>query len=145
MKSHKGFSLIELMVAVAVVGIISVIAIPAYTNYSIRGKIPDATSNLATKRIAMEQSFLDNHVYGGSGAPCVDTATVDTTSSPNNFNFQCTVLTPTTYTMQAQGKNTMAGFTYTIDQSNNKQTTAVPAGWGTAPVSCWVTKPGGIC
>jgi len=141
MKAQHGFTLIELMVVVAVVGILAAIAAPSYRDYVTRGKIPDATTNLATKRVQMEQYFQDNRKYAAAAPAC----TADTTSS-QNFDFSCTPApTDTTYTLQALGKGSMTGFAYTIDEGNNKKTTAVPAGWGTAPIACWVTKKGGTC
>jgi len=137
-KTRRGFTLIELMIVVAVVAILGAISLPAYTDFVIRGKIPDATSNLATKRVQLEQFFQDNRTYVGA-APC----TADTTSS-QYFNFSCTVQTATAYTVQALGKATMLGFTYTIDQNNSKVTVAVPTGW-TTNATCWVTKKGGAC
>lgn len=156
-RSHQhGFSLIELMVTVVVVAILATIAMPAYTNYVIRGKIPDATSALATKRMAMEQYFQDNHSYTGADAasfPCAN----DTATS-QYFNFSCAAVpgpTPTalpanaqTYVITATGKAGMAGFSYTIDQSNVKTSSIIapaPAGWIAASGSCWITKTGGAC
>jgi hypothetical protein len=59
------------------------------------------------------------------------------------------VQTATTYTLQAAGKSTMAGFTYTIDQSNVKTSafaSPAPSGWVAAtPNNCWVTNVGGTC
>ena len=138
--AQQGFTLIELMIVVVVIGILAAVAVPSYRDYMIRGKIPEATANLATKRVQMEQSFQDNRTYVGATACTADTST------STEFNFSCSG-TPTvdTYTLQAVGKGSMAGFTYTINQSNQKATTAVPAGWGTAPVTCWVTKKGGTC
>lgn len=138
MKAQKGFTLVELMIVMTIVGILATIALPSYTDYVTRGKIPDATSNLATKRVQMEQFFQDNRTYALAPACTNDTAT------SQYFNFSCTVQTATTYTLQAAGKNSMSGFTYTIDQDNNKVTTAVPSGW-TTNASCWVTKKGGAC
>jgi type IV pilus assembly protein PilE len=143
MKSQNGFTLVELMIVVVIVSILAAIAMPAYNNYTIRGKIPDATSNLAAKRVQMEQYFQDNHTY--VGAPACNN---DTTSS-QYFTFSCdpALLTATTYTIQAAGSGAMTGFTYTIDQDNAKQTTAAPSGWAAAsmPTNCWITKQGGAC
>jgi type IV pilus assembly protein PilE len=137
----RGFTLIELMIVVAVVAILAAIALPSYSDYVTRSRIPDATSNLSAKRVQLEQWFQDNHTYAGF-ANC---AATDTTSS-NYFDFTCSVVgTATVFTLQAAGKGPMAGFTYTIDQSNTKQTTAVPAGWSLPAGNCWVTSKGGAC
>jgi type IV pilus assembly protein PilE len=133
-----GFTLVEVLIVVAVIGILSSIAIPSYMDYVTRGKIPDATSGLATKRTQIEQSFQDNRTYVGAPA-CAN----DTTTS-RYFDFACTAATATTFTVRAQGKASMTGFTYTVNQTNTKATTASPAGWGTS-VNCWVIRKGGAC
>lgn len=140
LKAQKGFTLIELMIVVAIIGILSAIAYPSYIDYVIKGKIPDATSNLATKRVQMEQWFQDNRQYTGGAPACTN----DTTSS-QYFNFSCTALTATAYTLQATGKNSMAGFTYTIDQSNARTSTVTGVSGWSSNTSCWVTKKGGTC
>ena len=146
MKPQNGFTLIELMIVVVVASILAAIAVPAYTNYSIRGKIPDATTNLAAKRVEMEQYFQDNHTYyDGTTTP---TPCQSDTASSRYFQFSCSTLTATTYTIQASGVNTMAGFTYTIDESNVKTTNiTAPAssGWQAVSSTCWITKQGGAC
>lgn len=138
MKTQNGFTLIEIMIVVVIVGILATVAFPAYTDYVIRGKIPDATSTLAAKRVQLEQFFQDNRTYAAAPA-----CNADSTTS-QYFDFSCSVQTATTYTLQAVGKASMAGFTYTVDQSNAKATTAVPTGWATN-ATCWVTKKGGAC
>jgi len=137
MRAQKGFTLVELMIVVVIIGILSAIAVPSYTDYVTRGRIPDATSNLAIKAIQMEQFYQDNRSYVGATA-CPDTAT------SQYFDFTCTVQTATAYTLTATGKGTMAGFTYTIDQQGAKATTAVPSDWA-ANAACWVTGKGGTC
>lgn len=136
----SGFTLIELMITVAILGILSSIALPSYRDYVTRGKIPEALGTLAAKRVQMEQFFLDNRTYVAAPA-----CTSDATTS-KYFTFSCSAQTATTYTLQAVGQGSMAGFTYTLNQSNAKATTAVPSGWATpSPNTCWVTKKGGVC
>ena len=139
MKFQHGFTLIELMIVVAIIGILSSIAYPAYSDYIIRGKITEATSALAAKRILMEQFFQDNRTYVSAPACNSDT----TTSS--NFTFSCSG-TPnaSNYTLQAVGRSGMTGFTYTINESNAKASTITASGW-TGNTACWVTKKGGTC
>lgn len=143
MKHERGFTLVELMIVVVVISILAAVAMPAYTNYVIRGKITEATTNLSSLRVSMEQYYQDNRTYQNGGTACG--ATMPAAPAVQYFTFTCNAPTSTTYTITATGANSMNGFTYTVDQANSKQTTAVPAGWGTAPVNCWVTKQGGAC
>ena len=138
-KLHKGFTLIELMVVIAVIGLLAAIGIPNYKDYVMRGKIAEATSGLSDGRIKMEQYFQDNRTYNNTLSPATAPA------STSNFTFSINGPTASTYTISAVGTGTMAGFTFTIDQNNSKQTTAVQTGWGTPPITCWVTKKGGGC
>ena len=144
MKKASGFTLIELMIVVTVIGILAAIAMPSYTDYLIRGKIPEAASGLSNKEVAMEQFFQDNRTYAG-GPGC----TADTTTS-KFFDFSCTAAaTVNAFTLQAVGKSSMAGFTYTINQAGAKTTVIAapaPANWRTAALqSCWLTNQGGTC
>jgi type IV pilus assembly protein PilE len=145
MKTQKGFSLMELMIVVAIIGILSAIAVPMYADYVIRARIPDAVSALSNKRVQLEQYFQDNQKYV---APFAGTyaCTADTTTS-TNFTFACTNVTTTTYTLTATGTGKMAAFTYSVDQSNARSSTVAsggPSGW-TGNTTCWITKKGGEC
>ncbi len=133
----KGFTLLELLTVVAIIGILAAIAYPAYNDYITRSKIAEATSALSDGRIKMEQFFQDNRTYDGGPAPAATT----------NFTYAAGNLSNTTYTLTATGIGAMAGFTYTINQTNTRQTTAAPTGWAAAamPAACWITRKGGAC
>lgn len=143
MKTQKGFTLIELMVVVAIVGILASIAIPAYTSYVLRGKLTEATTELSTMRVKLEQYFQDNRSYEGACAA----GTVAPLPAGKYFTYTCPTLTASAFTVTATGVGARGtdGFVYTVDQDNTKQTTDAPAGWGAMPVSCWVTKKGEAC
>ncbi|MGW8392842.1 type IV pilin protein [Pseudoduganella sp. HUAS MS19] len=142
---QAGMTLIEVMVTIAIVAILSAVAIPAYSDYVKSGRLPQATNNLAAMRAKLEQYFQDNRTYIGA---CAD-GTIAALPPADDFTYTCPTLTATTYTVKAEGKGTVAGFSFTIDESNNKKTVALPSGWGTAsegsPVTCWVRKKGGAC
>lgn len=145
MKAQKGFTLVELMIVVVIIGILASVAFPAYQDYVTRSKIPDATSALAAKRVNMEQWFQDNRTYVG-GPGC----TADTTTS-KYFTFACAAAaTATTYAITATGvaAQGMGGFSYTINESNTMSSTIAapaPTQWRGAQATCWITKTGGVC
>ncbi len=138
----RGFTLIEVMITVAIVAILAAVALPSYRDYVIRGNIPEATSRLATRQVQMEQYFQDNRTYVGGPACAVDNTNA-------LFNLSCAgagAPTATTYVLSAVGKGSMTGFTFTIDQTGAKTTAAAPTGWATPnPNNCWITKKGGLC
>jgi type IV pilus assembly protein PilE len=141
-KCVKGFTLVEVMIVVAIIGILAAIAVPAYSDYVIRARVPEATAMLASKRVQMEQYFQDNRRYETSATAC--TANTSTSS----FTYACDVPTATTYTITATGTGTMSGFSYTINQANERTSTiggSAKASWQTALKNCWVTKQGGGC
>lgn len=134
MKLQKGFTLVELMIVVVVIGILSAIAFPAYQDYVKRGKLADAFGALSTWSLRMEQYNQDNRSYL-SGTNCGVTA-----PTANVFTLSCTA-TATTYTLTATGTGTVSNFVYTLDQSGAKTSNT---SWGSS-TNCWVTKAGGAC
>jgi len=147
MKVHKGFTLIELMVVVAIIGLLAAIAIPQYSDYVTRSRIPDATSGLAAKRVRLEQFFQDNRTY--DGAPDCNN---DTTTSAF-FNFACDGTEDAdSFTLTATGKGPMTGFAFTIAQPAGAALTRSSTvsdeleanGWADN-ASCWITRKAGSC
>jgi type IV pilus assembly protein PilE len=142
-----GFTLIELMVAMAIVAMLTAIAYPSYRNYVIRGQLTSATDALSAMQANMERYFQDNRTYlaaNGFTPPCAVTPSPTYGTTGSQFTVSCPTLTATTYTLQAVGSGSVAAFTYTIDQQGN-QTTVIgagaPGGWSSCPTG-WEIKPG---
>lgn len=134
-----GFTLIEVMIVVAILGILATIAIPMYTRYVQRGQLVEATQALSEYRVRMEQFYQDARSYA-NGANCG--APLPTTLQ--NFTITCaTANSGQTYTATATGRANMAGFVYTINQANVRATTGLPSSWGSLPTDAgtrWVTR-----
>lgn len=144
-----GFTLIEVLMAIVIVGILASVAFPSYVDYVRRGKITEATSALATMRVQMEQYFQDNRTYAdvaGVPAPCTATSSVAPPPNARYFTFTC-ARTANTFTITATGvaAEGMGGFVYTVNELNAQASTingaAAAAGFVTN-ANCWVVRKG---
>jgi type IV pilus assembly protein PilE len=141
----RGFTLIEIMIVVVIVGILAAIAIPQYQDYVIRSRIMPAIQGLSSRQVQMEQCYQDNHTYAPAtvptSGPCFrgcSTATAD------HFTFSCTS-DATTFTLTATGGDMMTGFVYTVDQADARTSKITGHGGWNAVTGCWVTSKGGTC
>lgn len=129
-----GYSLIEVMVVVAIMGILATIAMPAYQDYIKSGNAAEAPANLATCRVQAEQYFQDNFTYTGFTCNPVDA---------KFFDYSIDDQTATTYTLRATGKSAqnMENFEFTVNQDNAKTSKYD----GTTGNACWLTSASGSC
>lgn len=140
MRIAKGFTVIELMIVLAVIAVLAAIALPSYTGYVQRSKLAEAAGNLSDMRAKMEQYFLDNRTYVGACA----TGTVAPLPAGKYFGYACSNLTGSTYKVTATGLADLSAFSYSVDQSNVRATESLPAGWTTS-ATCWVLRKDGSC
>jgi type IV pilus assembly protein PilE len=129
-----GFSLIELLIAITIIGLLLGIAVPSYRDHLRRGAIEEALAEMSRGRVAIENYFLDNRMYTGAPLP------------PNTarFTFAWAMGEPTatTYKIVATGSGNVAGFSYTINETGVRTTDS--GSWGTN-TGCWIIRKGGTC
>jgi type IV pilus assembly protein PilE len=134
-----GFTLIELMITVAIAGLLAAVALPSYSAYITRSRVPVALEGLSNYATRMEQRFQDVGNYANAAV----TACAVALPTAAHFTLTCTLSgSGTGFTATATGAGAMAGHTYTIDHQGTRVTTAHPR--GTPATNCWTTK-GAVC
>lgn len=135
----RGFTLIELMVTVAIVGILASIALPSYSAYIKRSRVPPALDGLTAFAARMEQRYQDSGCYANTCTPTVGSACGPTVPTPVNFTVTCVLngSTGQAFTATATGSGPVAGYTYTINDAGVRATTAHPMGTN---ATCWTMK-----
>lgn len=110
MKNYSGFTLIELLVTVAILAIVSSIAIPAYNGYIKSARMVEAKNNIAALVLAEEEFFLENNNYfTGNNAGELNTNsaglwTVRGSDGTVNFSYiVSSANTATTFSIEATG------------------------------------------
>lgn len=149
--TSRGFTLIELMITVAVVAILAAVALPSYRDYVLRGYLVSMTNDLVATRAKMEQFYQDNRTYVTSTAapaPCTTTAPSATATTKNPYTVLCSNIqaNPPTYIVTATGApgGVVDGFSYSIDQAGVQGSTMSTA-WGGATYACWIMRKGDSC
>jgi len=139
-----GFTLIELMITVAIVAILATVGYPSYTDYVRRGRLAEATGTLTATRVRLEQYYQDNRNYGSTASGCGVTM-----PTGDYFTYSCNWGgggTAQSFLLTATGKSSasMSGYTFTVDQDNAQRTTAF-VGAGSLPANCWLRRKGDTC
>jgi type IV pilus assembly protein PilE len=137
-----GFTALELLAVVTIIGILASLVVPSYGAYLSRSRILDAAMRLSDHRAKMEAYFLDRRTFVDGAGSCG--VAVPPVASGDVFDVAC-VATTSTYRVTATGRAAgMVGFAYAVDEIGARTTLAVPGGWTRTP-DCWTVRPDGSC
>ena len=132
-----GFTLIEVMIAVAIVAILATVAMPSYRDYVRRSQATDATGELAAARARMEHYFLDNRNYG----PTPGTACGPAVPTGRHFTYSCvTSNSGANFVMTATGSPGGTTHGYTIADNGTRTTTAFKGAALSPAKGCWLIR-----
>jgi len=108
-KNQQGFTLIELMIVIAIIGILAAIAIPQFSAYRQRAYNSAANSDLKNAATAQEAYYVDNETYTATIANLIGTYGLYTSEKVSFINMSGNL---TTYHMEAY--HSSGNVTYTI-------------------------------
>ena len=128
---QKGFTLIELMIVVAIIGILAAVALPAYQDYTVRAKMSEVILAASQCRTSVTETYQSNNAA----------------SLPTGGKWGCEASKPTTKFVSSVGTNDTGAIQVLVNTTNLPQIPAgggvnlVPTGVNNGIVASWLCGP----
>jgi type IV pilus assembly protein PilA len=110
-QAQKGFTLIELMIVVAIIGILAAVAIPAYKDYVVKARMANVVSATNAVKTSMAECL---QTTGGAPANCDTVAKLGITMPVATNDLASVAVTATTGLITATATTAAGGYTYTL-------------------------------
>ncbi|AIY43275.1 Type IV pilus biogenesis protein PilE [Collimonas arenae] len=133
---QRGFTLIEVMITVAVVAILAAVAVPNYTQYVQRGNRAQATATLLKYANWMQQQYTINNSYLSGGKPLSLPTWGDIGSK---YTFSVSDSNASSFTLQAVPVTNDKCGTFLLDSTGKRSTDKAKAPAATA-ADCWASR-----
>ncbi|MDH5326114.1 MAG: prepilin-type N-terminal cleavage/methylation domain-containing protein [Gammaproteobacteria bacterium] len=141
-KHQHGFTLIEIIIVVALISLIVSLGYPSYAWHVKRAKITEATSHLGELQLLSSQHYQDEHSYIKADGTCAVAAPAN-----KHFNFACSgaahSFTWTASNKANVGLGLSGDFQFTIDHHGTKTTTSFDG--SVLSKNCWILSPSTSC
>ena len=134
-KKPQGFTLIEVIVAIAILSIIMAVASPLYSSYVQKSKITEALATLGTLSTKMEKNYLDFRKYTDNNDCAVSHPNTD------NFSYSC-ISSGQSYTWTATSSD--GNYKYSVNNNFDKMTLTFD-GQAMSSINCWMISDTGTC
>jgi len=131
-RKMRGFTLMELMIAVAVVGILAAVAFPSYQSQVMKTRRSDGKAALMAAAAKQEQYYLDNKTYADTLAKL----NVAAASPEGYYQISITASSATAFTLKATAQGSQASDTVCGDLTLDNLGTKTESGSGTVD-DCW--------
>lgn len=140
---NQGFTLIEMVITVCIVGILASIAYPSYVNYTARARLAEAKSRMMALSQQLEQLYSNTGSFNGasctSASPCTSPATGTSYfsvsfNSPSSSTYTITAAATSNFT-SAYRSNPCT--TLTLDSTGNKTASGTAGSYTASIDTCW--------
>ena len=113
-RNEKGFTLIELMIVIAIIGILAAVALPAYSTYTTKAKFSEVVTATTSVKSAIDVCFQTEGAITGCDSTDNGAISTTATNASQGTHVASVVVTDNTAVITATAESTAGGYTYIL-------------------------------